>query len=80
MIPSAFLDRTKSMYVKAADAIATPPGVIANRFFAPKEHSTHAFVAAALSSLVCSFLFYMIVFYALIESILWLKSWPRDEE
>jgi hypothetical protein len=68
------------MYVKAADAIATPPAVIANRLFAPKEHSIHAFVAAALSSLLCSFLFYMIVSYGLIEAILRFRSCPRDEE
>jgi hypothetical protein len=80
LISSAVVSGAGSIYVKVADAIAAPPGFISNRLFVPKQHSTNAFVAAALGSLVFSFLFYAIISFALIYAARRLRSWRNDTE
>jgi hypothetical protein len=78
LVSSAFVGGRGSIYVKTANAIAAPPGVIANRFLAPREHSADAFVYSALLSLAFSFLFYGVVFWLFGQAIVRLKSWHRD--
>lgn len=63
----------RSFFVRIADAIASPPGVIANLFLAPRQHTVHAFVLAAAESLVCSFVFYVLFIWAVREILnLWI--------
>jgi hypothetical protein len=54
---------------RVADAIAAPPGVIAERAFEPRDHSTGALVAAAAESLACSIAFYGIVALVVLEAV-----------
>jgi hypothetical protein len=74
LLSSAVVGGAESIYVKVADAIAAPPGFISNWLFVPKEHSTNAFVAGALGSLIFSFLFYAVISYALIYAVQLLRS------
>jgi hypothetical protein len=80
LISSAVVSGPRSIYVKVADAIAAPPGFISNRLFVPKEHSTDAFVATALGSLIFSFLFYAIMSFFLISAVRRLRSWRDNTE
>jgi hypothetical protein len=58
-----------SLALRISDTIAAPPGAIAQRIFAPKEHSVGAFVAAATESLVLSIVFYLIVAWVILEAV-----------
>jgi hypothetical protein len=58
-----------SLVQRIADALAAPPGAIAQRVFAPKEHSAGAFAAAAAESLAWSIFFYGIVAWVILESV-----------
>ena len=58
-----------SLVLRMADGIAAPPGAIAERVLAPKEHSLGAFAAAAAESLVWSIVFYAIVAWVILESV-----------
>jgi hypothetical protein len=78
LLSSAFVGGRDSICVKTANAIAAPPGVIANRFLAPEGHSVGAFVYPALLSLAFSFLFYGIVSWLFVQAIVRLKSWHRN--
>jgi hypothetical protein len=60
-------NESHNLFVKIADAIAAPPGVISELAFTPKQHTVHAFVLAAAESLVCSFVFYALVAWAVLE-------------
>jgi uncharacterized membrane protein YdbT with pleckstrin-like domain len=64
----------KSLFVRLADMVAAPPGFIATQMFAPKEHTSSAFAAAAVASLICSFLFYAIVFWLILHALLLFQS------
>ena|SRR5215469_4699067 len=77
LVSSAFVGGAKSNYLKLANTIAAPPGLIASRFLAPKEHSAGAFVDAAVGSLICSFLFYAVVCWLLIQAVLQTKLMAR---
>lgn len=49
-----------SIVLRIADTIAAPPGVQAERVFAPSEHSVGAFAVAAAASLMWSLFFYAV--------------------
>jgi hypothetical protein len=61
-----------STVVRIADAIAAPPGVIAQLVLSPKQHTAHAFAVAAAESLVWSFVFYALVAWVALE---FLRRW-----
>lgn len=63
-----------TLYRRIADMIAAPTGVVANRFFAPREHSASAFIVAALLSLAFSFVLYWIVSWIVMQGFLRLRS------
>jgi hypothetical protein len=64
----AGLERDKyAWFVRVADAIAAPPGVIAKAFFEPRQHTVHAFALAAAESLLCSFVFYSFFLWLIFE-------------
>jgi hypothetical protein len=63
-----------SLVARIADAIAAPPGAIAQRVFAPKKHSVGAFVAAATESLAWSIIFYAIVALLILEGFNFLRK------
>jgi len=69
-----------TLYRRIADTVAAPPGVVANRFFEPREHSAGAFIIAALLSLAFSFVFYGVVSWIVVQSFLRLNSLRRHTE
>ena len=74
LISSAFVGGTNSIYVKAADAVAGPPGILQNHLIGPPmEHSQSAFALTAFSSLVCSIVFYFVVPYLLLQAFVQLS-------
>ncbi|HWG20673.1 MAG TPA: hypothetical protein VG225_09085 [Terracidiphilus sp.] len=77
---SAAVVGPNTLYRKVADAIAAPPGIVANRFFAPREHSVSAFLGAALLSLAFSFVFYGAVSWILVRGFIRLRSLRRHTE
>ena len=52
-----------------SDALAAPAGVVADRVFAPKEHTVTAFIGAAAASLAFSICFYTVVALLLLKVI-----------
>lgn len=71
----------RSLFVRIADAIAAPPGLISQIAFAPKQHTVHAFVLAAAESLICSFVFYALVAWAVLELLrLWKMRRNQEQE
>lgn len=83
LVLTAFVGGPQGRYplvVRFADAVAAPPGVIANALFSPKQHTAHAFILAAVESLVCSFLFYALVAWvilSLVHSVKWALRKPE---
>jgi hypothetical protein len=69
-----------TLYRRIADTIAAPTGVVANRFFAPREHSAGAFIVAALLSLAFSFVLYGIVSWIVVQGLLRLNSLRHHSE
>lgn len=64
----AGVEKSRSpILLRATNAIAAPPGVIARALFAPKQHTVQAFALAAAESLVCSFVLYALFFWTLFE-------------
>ena len=62
----------RSLFVQIADAIAAPPGLVAKMAFAPKQHTVNAFVVSAAESLICSFVFYVLLAWAVLKLLhLW---------
>jgi hypothetical protein len=59
--------KSKMIFGSISDAIAAPTGIITGTAFAPKQHTSAAFVFAALESLVFSFLFYLAVLWLVLE-------------
>ena len=72
----AFYDNAQkpSVLTRIADAVAAPPGVIANFIFAPKQHSYPAFVKAVVGALLCSVVFYAVVTWAVLILVSYLRS------
>ena len=71
LLSSAFVTSAggnKSPYVRLANLVAAPPGYVASRMFAPKEHSSIAFMAVAVASLAFSFLFYAVVSWLILRT------------
>src|SRR5580692_1946563 len=80
LVSSAFAGSAggnKSVYVRVADLVAAPPGYIANQMFAPKQHTASAFALAAIGSLACSFLFYSVVSWLILRTLVQIQS-ARD--
>jgi hypothetical protein len=77
---SAFLYNAQrpSVLSRVADALAAPPGVIANWIFAPKQHSYPALVTAMLGALLCSIVFYTAVTWGVLKLIAYLRSVTQD--
>jgi hypothetical protein len=67
-----------SAMVRIADAIAAPPGLIAERIFAPREHSVGAFIAAAAESLAFSVIFYAVVALVILGAASWIQLGRRE--
>jgi hypothetical protein len=64
----AGLERGKHGWLlRLTDAIAYPPGLISKFFFAPKQHTVHAFALAATESLLCSLLVYALLLWLFLE-------------
>jgi hypothetical protein len=64
----AGLERSRfGWLLRLTDAVAYPPGLIAKLLVTPKQHTVHAFAMAATESLLCSFLFYALVLWLLLE-------------
>ena len=77
LLSSAFVSSAagnKSPYVRLADLVAAPPGYVTSRVFVPQEHSAIAFIAAAIASLAFSFLFYAVVSWLILRTLLLLHS------
>jgi len=69
----------RNLFGRIADAIAAPPGIIANALFAPKQHSVHAFAFAAVMSLICSFVFYALLIWGVLEFSAFWKAHQRQD-
>jgi hypothetical protein len=63
-----------SVLSRVADAVAAPPGVVANWIFAPKQHSYPAFLKAMVGALLCSVVFYAVVAWGVLRFISYLRS------
>jgi hypothetical protein len=79
MFSPAFLGGPHTVYGRLIDAIAAPTGIVAYRFFAPKEHSASAFLAAAFLSLVFSFVFYGVVCWVFVQAVVRFRSWRSSD-
>jgi hypothetical protein len=55
-----------SPLTKVADYLAAPPGIIAERMFAPTQHTLNSFVFAMVLSLIFSILFYAAICWAIL--------------
>jgi len=64
----------KPLYVRLADLVAAPPGYIAIHVFSPREHTSSAFISAAIASLVCSILFYAVASWVVLRILFLLPS------
>jgi hypothetical protein len=65
--------KSKVIFGSISDAIAAPTGIITGTAFAPKQHTVASFMSAVLESLVFSFLFYLAVFWLVLECFYQIK-------
>jgi hypothetical protein len=78
LVLSQFAGLEKDRYgwlLRLTDTVAYPPGLIAKSFFAPKQHTVHAFAVAATESLLCSLLVYALLLWLVLE--LWNAGMER---
>ena len=64
--------------LKIADTIAAPPGLIVDWAVHPKQHTSGAFLAAAVESLTISVIFYAVAFWCLLMIFVYLRSASDD--
>jgi hypothetical protein len=58
LISSAFVtpsNAVASLYLRAANWVAVPPGYFANKIFVPRQHTAISFITSGLESLCLSF-------------------------
>ena len=68
-LPLLTPDRSHSLFTRVSDAIAIPPGKAAGMAFAPKQHTTNAFVLASLESFLFSIVFYTVVAWLILGCV-----------
>jgi hypothetical protein len=63
-----------SVVVRIADAIAAPPGVVAEWAFRPHGHTPGALLAGAAECLACSIAFYAVLALVFLEAVMCVRA------
>ena len=77
LISSAFVtpsNAVASLYLRAANWVAAPPGYFANKMFVPRQHTAISFITSGLESLCLSFFLYAAIVWAVLRVILLVQS------